>query len=304
MISSAGSSDPAYGFRAAPARKPSAEELLSLIDTYCDTAPRATARAEEHGSLTLFVADRGWPFYARPRLERTAEPTTAQVREVVARQAKLGVPQSLEWIHETAPTLAGVARDAGLTVHECPLLVFGSPADPLPPGSRAPGSRAPGSPPGESEIRLMDGDDPALGAVNAVLEVAFNAPGTAVGAAGTSDRDQATGAPAGAHRLVFTREALQSGRTVRAGAFAGSAGAVGGGSHNPRGAVSEIRGVGVLPAFRRRGLAGALARVLALHALEHGVTTVFCGAESDEVARVYEAAGFRRIGTIGVAETR
>ena len=43
---------------------------------------------------------------------------------------------------------------------------------------------------------------------------------------------------------------------------------------------------------------------LARHALEHGVTTVFCGAESDEVARVYEAAGFVRIGTIGVAETR
>ena len=290
-----------------------------MIDTYCDTAPRATARVEEHGSLILFVADRGWPFYARPRLGRTSEPTTAQIREVVARQARLGVPRSLEWIHETAPTLAGTARDAGLTVHECPLLVFGSPADPFQQdsrpegsalesshleGSRPKGSRLEGSGPPESEIRLMDDDDPGLGAVNAALEVAFNTPGTAVGADGTSDRDQATGTPAGAHRLVFTREALKSGRTVRAGAFAGSAGAVGGGSHNPRGAVSEIRGVGVLPAFRRRGLAGALARVLAHHALEHGVTTVFCGAESDEVARVYEAAGFRRIGTIGVAETR
>ena len=275
-----------------------------MIDTYCDTAPRATARVEEHGSLTLFVADRGWPFYARPRLGRTSEPTTAQIREVVARQARLGVPQSLEWIHETAPTLAGTSQDAGLAVHECPLLVFGSPADPFPQDSLPEGSRREGSGPAEREIRLMDDDDPALGAVNAALEVAFDTPGTAVGVAGTSDRDQATGAPAGAQRLVFTREALRSGRTVRAGVFAGRAGAVGGGSHHPRGAVSEIRGVGVLPAFRRRGLAGALARVLARHALEHGVTTVFCGAESDEVARVYEAAGFVRIGTIGVAETR
>ena len=37
-------------------------DLLTRIDTYDDTAPRATARAEEHGSLVLFVAEQGWPF--------------------------------------------------------------------------------------------------------------------------------------------------------------------------------------------------------------------------------------------------
>ena len=50
-------------------------DLLTRIDTYYDTAPRATARVEEHGSLVLFVAERGWPFYARPNLARTTEPT-------------------------------------------------------------------------------------------------------------------------------------------------------------------------------------------------------------------------------------
>ena len=34
-------------------------DLLTRIDTYDDTAPRATARAEEHGSLVLFVAEQG-----------------------------------------------------------------------------------------------------------------------------------------------------------------------------------------------------------------------------------------------------
>ena len=41
---------------------------LPLLERYYDTAPRATARTEDHGPLTLFVAERGWPFYARPRL--------------------------------------------------------------------------------------------------------------------------------------------------------------------------------------------------------------------------------------------
>ena len=37
-------------------------EMLAGLDSYYDTAPRATARVEEHGSLVLFVAERGWPF--------------------------------------------------------------------------------------------------------------------------------------------------------------------------------------------------------------------------------------------------
>ncbi|MDQ2758101.1 MAG: GNAT family N-acetyltransferase, partial [Actinomycetota bacterium] len=74
-------------------------------------------------------------------------------------------------------------------------------------------------------------------------------------------------------------------------------GPVGGGSHRPRGGTTEVVGVGVLPTYRRRGLAGAVTAVLARQALEAGVTTVFCGAEDDAVARVYERVGFRRVGT-------
>lgn len=89
---------------------------------------------------------------------------------------------------------------------------------------------------------------------------------------------------------------------MQVGAFVESAGFVGGGSHIPRGAISEIVGVGVLPAFRRRGLAGAATHLLARQALDSGVTTVFCSAGSSDVARVYERVGFRRIGTACVAE--
>jgi len=262
-------------------------QLLARLDTYYDMAPRATARAEEHGALVLFVAQRSWPFYARPRLDRHTDPTTDEIRAVLSRQSELGVPQTLEWVHENAPTLVETARDAGMTVNECPLLVLESLDEPRPV---------------DGEVRLMDADDAQLGAVNAAIGVAFGTPGTAIAEPGVAERDDAAFSPGEALRLSFTVAALAEGRTVRVGAFVNGAGAVGGGSHNPRGDVSELVGVGVLPAFRRRGLAAAAAHLLARNALDHGVTTVFCGAESIDVARVYMSVGFRRIGTTCTAE--
>ena len=257
-------------------------DLLTRIDAYYDTAPRATARPEEHGSLVLFVAERGWPFYARPRLVRDTEPTADEIREVLARQSELKVPLALEWVHDTAPLMADSARAAGMTVDECPMLVLESLLE----------SRDP-----DGLVRLVDADDPAVGPVQAAVRVAFATPGTAIARAGVAERDAAASSSGAAHRLDFTVDGLREGLTVLVGAFVDDSGAVGGGSHNPRGQVSEMVGVGVLPAFRRRGLAGAVAHLLARQALDNGVTTVFCGAESIDVARVYEGVGFRRIGT-------
>jgi predicted GNAT family acetyltransferase len=90
---------------------------------------------------------------------------------------------------------------------------------------------------------------------------------------------------------------LASGRSVMYGAFDPELGALGGGSHNPRGDVTEIVGVGVLPAHRRRGIAGHLTWALAADAAASGVRTVFMSAGSDDVARIYEGVGFRRVGT-------
>ena len=86
------------------------------------------------------------------------------------------------------------------------------------------------------------------------------------------------------------------------GAIDDLAGPVGGGSYNPCAGVAEIVGVGVLPAYRRRGIAGALTSVLARQALDTGCRTVFCSADDDDVARVYAASGFRRVGTACAAE--
>jgi predicted GNAT family acetyltransferase len=271
----------------APNPDPDHGDLIARIDAYYDTAPRATARVEEHGSMTLFVARKGWPFYARPRIDRATEPTTSEVRAVLARQAELGIPRALEWVHQSAPSLTEVARSAGMTVHECPMLALESLVEP---------------PPADDVVRLMGARDSRLGEVCAAIEVAFSVPGTAAGQVGIAERDHAAreAGAAGRRRAMF--DALKAGRSVQAGAFVEGVGAVGGGNHNPRGQVSEITGVGVLPAYRRRGLAAAVAHLLAGHALEHGVTTVFCGADSDDVARVYEQVGFRRVGTTCIAE--
>ena len=90
---------------------------------------------------------------------------------------------------------------------------------------------------------------------------------------------------------------IASGRTVTFGAFDAELGAVGGGSHNPRADVTEIVGVAVLPAHRRRGIAGHLTWALAADAAAAGVRTVFMSAGSDDVARMYEGVGFRRVAT-------
>lgn len=261
-------------------------DLLTRIDTYYDTAPRATARAEEHGSLVLFVAEQGWPFYARPNLARTTEPTADEIQEVLARQLELEVPVALEWVHDTAPSLAAVARAAGMTVQECPMLVLESLLEaPAPDGA----------------VRLINAEDDDLAVVDAAIRVAFGTPDTAVSDAGAAERDAAAASTDASHSLGNTTDALRAGRTVMVGAFVSDVGAVGGGSHNPRGQVSEMVGVGVLPAFRRRGLGAAVAHLLSRHALDNGVTTVFCGADSNDVARVYEGVGFRRIGTTCIA---
>jgi predicted GNAT family acetyltransferase len=74
------------------------------------------------------------------------------------------------------------------------------------------------------------------------------------------------------------------------------------GQHQPLAEVSEIVGVGTLPAARRRGLAGAVTAALVADARSRGAATVFLSAGDDDVARVYARLGFRRIGTALIAD--
>lgn len=274
--------------------------LRTRLEAYYDTVPRAASDVEEHGPLTLFVARGGWPYYARPRLDGTpgrggpGQITADDVRAVLNRQRELGVPRALEWVHETTPTLFSAARAAGMRVEECPLLVLG--------GEPAARSRDLGT--SDVDVHVITADDPELRLVRAAIAVGFGHAGTGVGKASVEASVQERDAEAAADPGAAARTAAQiaAGRSVLVGAVDPQAGPVGGGSHNPRGGVTEIVGVGVLPAFRRRGIAGAVAAALARDALGSGVGTVFCGAQDEDVARIYRSVGFHRVGTACIAE--
>jgi len=63
----------------------------------------------------------------------------------------------------------------------------------------------------------------------------------------------------------------------------------------PRGGVTELAAIGVVPAYRGRGIATALASALARDAVGRADVRVFLMAAHDAGRRIYERAGFERI---------
>jgi ribosomal protein S18 acetylase RimI-like enzyme len=263
------------------------DPLLDRIDAYCDAVPRTAARAEAHGSLTLFINDGpGWPFYARPT-RGTAAVTPTAVDRVRARQRELGIPEAFEWIAEVTPSLAPAASATGLAVTDHPLLA-------LKPAALRPVPRSAGV-----ELRLVGPDDD-LATITAVAQVGFAHPGTATGPVGAEALTQAA-ARRDPEALGFERARLASGLTVMAVALLdGQPVAVG--SHQPVGPLTEVVGVATLPVWRRRGLGAAVTAFLVKDAGRRGAEAVFLSAGDDAVARVYERLGFRRIGVHRAAE--
>jgi predicted GNAT family acetyltransferase len=72
---------------------------------------------------------------------------------------------------------------------------------------------------------------------------------------------------------------------------------VGGGAYTiPVNGITEVAGIGVRPAFQRRGVAAALTARLAREAFDAGVTEAFLMAGHEAGARVYQRAGFSKAG--------
>ena len=251
--------------------------LFETLETYYDTVPRASTRTEEVGPFTLFLKTdpAGFDYYARPRLG-LAEPVTADdVRVARSRLVELGAAQNFEWVHETTPSLLAAARTAGLAVLEAPLLVLGSPG--------APAAAASGALDAGVRVEVLTGSAPMLAAVTGAVHAGF---------AGTDEvAPQSLGRRAG-----LVEEDL----LVNAGAWDDS-GALGGGSHSPRGAATELTGIAVVPRARRRGVGAALTAALVADATARGIDTVFLSAMDDAVARIYERVGFARVGTACIA---
>jgi GNAT superfamily N-acetyltransferase len=247
-------------------------ELLERIERYYDAAPRASATTEEVGPFTLFLRSdpRGWPYYARPRSGLGATPSAQEVRAVLDRQKELAVPQQLEWVGELVPGLAEAARDAGMVVTDHPLMVLSQPM----PAPEVTGV----------DLRLLDGDDPTLGAVHSAIGAGFE----------ESDEVGSADAP-------FLRDRVARGLIRLVGAYQAGA-PVGGGSHQPNGPVTELTGIAVVPRARSRGVGAAITAALVEDARALGVRTVFLSAGTSRVADIYARVGFTRVATACIAE--
>lgn len=258
---------------------------LSQLEQYYDTVPRRFATTEEVGPFTLFLdASAGWPWYARPRLGGHGPYDAAAVAGVLARMRELGVPETIEWVAETTPTLLDAVRAEGsLEVEEIPLMVL----------STAP---AAGDLPHDVTVRMLGpADEHLLRPSSGVAQLAFG-PATEE-PAGVADRDAAGRAPSATAVAL-----LRAGEARIAVAEHAEHGVLATGRHIPVGPVSEVVGVATLPAEQGRGLAAAVTRTLAADAAEHGVRTLFLTASSQRVARLYSRLGFGRVGTGYAAE--
>ncbi|MFD2763148.1 GNAT family N-acetyltransferase [Micromonospora eburnea] len=269
-------------------------ETFGRLERFYDAVPRDGARVEEYGPLVLFVRDgAGWPFYARPRLDATEPPTLADVNAVRARQRELGLPEAFEWVHEVSPDLLAVARSAGLSVLEAPLMVL-DPAHLPDPATLS-----------DVPVRVLDPADPGfpadVAAHRAIATVGFSSGGTARGEAGPAERDAAI-PPLDVAALEEEATRIADGRRVSALAETPEQGPLASGAAMRVGDVAEIAGVATLPAARRRGLGAAVTATLARELRAAGTDLVFLSAGSEDIARVYLRVGFRRVGTACIAE--
>ncbi|WP_222194886.1 GNAT family N-acetyltransferase [Modestobacter italicus] len=267
--------------------------LLDRIERYFALAPLSDAQVHTIGALQVPIGSPEWPYPARPEPGHEAEVTEADVRAAVELQERSGLPASLEWLGDRCRGLASVARAAGLRVDELPLLVAADPVSVLLP----------------SEVRLflVGADDPRLGLYQRLIALAFAAtPGqpTEPVRDGVPEVAQHDPGPAEVPPTEVLRERVASGRTVMMVAVDdGQPVAIG--SHQPVDVdgteVSEVVGVVTLPRYRGRGLGAGLTSALVEHA-QQTADLVFLSAGDDDVARVYERAGFARIATSCVAE--
>ncbi|ADL47931.1 MULTISPECIES: GNAT family N-acetyltransferase [Micromonospora] len=269
-------------------------DVLDRLERFYDAVPRDGARTEDYGALVLFVRDGdGWPFYARPRIDATERPTLADVTAVRARQRELGLPEAFEWVHEHQPDLLAVARSAGLSVLEAPLMLL-EPERLPDPGTFS-----------DVPVRVLDPGDPGFAADialrRAVAAVGFANGGTARGDAGPAERDAAL-AQLDVAALEEEATRVADGRRISVLAETLDEGALASGMAMRVDDVAEIAGVATLPSARQRGLGAAVTATLARELRAAGTDLIFLSAGSEDIARVYLRVGFRRIGTACIAE--
>jgi ribosomal protein S18 acetylase RimI-like enzyme len=204
--------------------------------------------------------------YAIP--ERDAAPSRADVEALAEAFERRSLRPRLEYVPSTAPDVEASLLDAGFTVEaRTPLMTFGGTA-PL------------DSPDG---IELLEAREAET------IRAAASVQSEAYGEAEPPGEGRVAGLQRGIERgalLVLARDRL-TGEPAGAGQCT-----------VPVAGATELTSVGVRAAFRRRGIAQAVAARLATTMSARGADLVFLMADGEPEARIYGRAGFARAGEV------
>lgn len=268
-----------------------AHDLALLFDGLLDAdGPRT-----EVGPFGLWLAKRPWPNPVRP--VAGTHVAASDVEAIVQAVAETGMKPDFEWVIDEHPEFTELMSDSGREVTLLPAL------------SLDPADFTPASTPDGFELRELTVADDDLSIVTARVlgNLAFGAPGTDIGDVGVAERDAAVAEFLVTDKLeeiqAYTRAAREKGIYVQVIAVdaANDVGAVGVASARVGEHGAEVVGVGLLPAYRRRGLAAALTSRVVEILYGRGQTQVVLTAADDDVARIYQRLGFVRFTTAAEA---
>ena len=248
-------------------------ELIPILQAYLRRSAAHTRTVYAHPPFHLYIhPNDSFRFfnYAIPDAPIDAL-TAAQLDDLRGAFAERRRTLRFEFLHEYAPKLRGQLDALGVPSEgENPLLVC----------TRETWTDAPR--PAGLDVRRLHAESP-----DAELAASID-----VGARGFGEADR----PATAARIADLRRRLGLGgqyfvawledEPVGVGAFT-----------VPLDGFTELVGIATLAEHRRRGIAAAVTAEMTRIAFDEGVRTAFLTAADDDASRVYQRAGFHRIGT-------
>ncbi len=242
----------------------------SRIQSYLRFAASRQRDTERIGPfLATFTPSNNNPFlnYAIP--DDNATPSPADLRALITAYEGRSRKPRLEYVTRLAPAVEKALLDADFRVEgHLPLMTC------------APGAEQTLPVPEGIELVLPVSDTELLATVTV--------------------QNEAYGDPAPDPAVVTRlRDSLAAGGIAVLARIAATGEPVGAGVCSvPSDQMTEIAGIGVRAAFRRRGVAGALTTRLVQEAFEAGVSVAFLMAAHEAEARIYVRAGFSTSGEI------
>jgi ribosomal protein S18 acetylase RimI-like enzyme len=204
--------------------------------------------------------------YAIP--ETHGEPAGGDVASLVEAFARRGLPPRLEYVASLAPAVEPALLGAGFVV--------------------------------EGRLALMVCERRPMSVVPEAIDVRVAVTREDVRAAATA-QNEAYGEtdPPSESWVDGTLRSIAAGGLIVVATEAATGEPAGGGACTPpHEGATELTSIGVRPAHRRRGVAGAMVALLAQTMLDRGVDLVFLMAAGEAEARIYARIGFTRIGEV------